>query len=162
MELVLPQIQETILDQKAGSYRKMAPTQSWGFETSVLFSSLCTAFWTSGLTPTENVENGGAHTPTASSAPSDLETFMRLLYLTTIVVNFQEAVFPHFQEAIFPHFQEAVFPHFFFVVARLTSGNHQQVPLLIQLSLSHTHYFIWSMCPYRKCADIRGTDQVKP
>jgi hypothetical protein len=44
----------------------------------------------------------------------------------------------------------------------LTSGNHQPVPLLIQLSLSHTHYFIWSMCPYRKCADIRGTDQVRP
>jgi hypothetical protein len=53
MELVLPQIQEAILDQKAGSYRNVAPTQSWGFETSVLFSSLCTAFWTSGLTPTE-------------------------------------------------------------------------------------------------------------
>jgi hypothetical protein len=96
MELVLPQIQETILDQKAGSYRNVAPTQSWGFETSVLFSSLCTAFWTSGLTPTENVENGGAHTPTASCAPSDLETFMRLLYLTTIVVNFWETVFPQF------------------------------------------------------------------
>ena len=27
----LPQIQETTLDQKAGSYRKMAPTQSWNF-----------------------------------------------------------------------------------------------------------------------------------
>ena len=53
MEQVLPQIQEAILDQKAGSYRNVAPTQSWGFETSVLFSFLCTAFWTSGLTPTE-------------------------------------------------------------------------------------------------------------
>jgi hypothetical protein len=116
----------------------------------------------------KNVENGGAHTPTASSAPSELETFMRLLYLTTIVVNFWETVFPQFffQEAIFPHFQEAVFPQIsgssipsfflFVVVARLTSGNHQQVPLQIQLSLSHKHYFIWSMCPYRKCADIRG------
>jgi hypothetical protein len=30
MELVLPQIQEAILDQKAGSYRNVAPTQSWG------------------------------------------------------------------------------------------------------------------------------------
>ena len=104
----------------------------------------------------KNVENGGAHTPTASSAPSDLETFMRLLYLTTIVVNFQEPVFPQFSGTSIP------FIFFFVVVARLTSGNHQPVPLLIQLSLSHTHYFIWSMCPYRKCADIRGTDQVKP
>jgi hypothetical protein len=30
MEQVLPQIQEAILDQKAGSYRNWAPTQSWG------------------------------------------------------------------------------------------------------------------------------------
>ena len=54
MELVLPQIQETILDQKAGSYRKNGShtiLELLNFSFILIF--LCTAFWTSGLTPTE-------------------------------------------------------------------------------------------------------------
>ena len=91
MEQVLPQIQEAILDQKAGSYRNWAPTQSWGLGKLQFYSLLFGLLILDQRAGSHrNRRNGGAHTPTASSAPSELETFMRLLCLTTIVVVFRK------------------------------------------------------------------------
>jgi hypothetical protein len=89
MELILPQILEAILDQKGWLLQKNGSHTILGLLnfSFILFSLYCFLDQRADSNR-KNVENGGAHTPTASSAPSVLETFMRLLYLTTIVVNF--------------------------------------------------------------------------
>jgi hypothetical protein len=88
MEQVLPQIQEAILDQKAGSYRNWAPTQSWGLGKLQFYSLLFGILILDQRAGSHrNRRNGGelnaSSTPTASSAPSELETDMRLFFYTS-------------------------------------------------------------------------------
>ena len=88
MEQVLPQIQEAILDQKAGSYRNWAHTQSWGLGKLQFYSLLFGILILDQRAGSHrNRRNGGelnaSSTPTASSAPSELETYMRLFFYTS-------------------------------------------------------------------------------